>query len=218
MNKSLITILCVLALAVSVSAVTYTELDYVNIGDTTSEAGHNVNGWSDILIGNSGYGGFDDSNLGGGTLRTVIPRIPGCVQDDKEAFFTMSTTGTAYELRLRHLQGSQNDAYDFYVKEGGNWVKLTPASISTLDPYCSNNECWYTDTYALNGLTGTVEFKVVSTIGTIPAWCETWGLNAFSWAQLNGTPGSQIPEFSAVAAGIALAGAATGFVLLRKRR
>lgn len=217
MKKILTAMLCILALAVSVSAVPITQLDYMDIGVLVSEAGHNVNGWSNLWTWGGNYGCGDDSNLGGGTLRTVIPRTPDCQQDDKTAYFSMSTTGTATELKLRHLQGSQNDNYELYYESApSTWTKLTGSSS---DGFTCGDGTWYTDTYSLPSLTGTINFKIFATINPIPSWCTSWGINAFSWAQLNGsTQGPQVPEFSAIAAGLALAGAATGFVLLRRRK
>ncbi|MEM4244919.1 MAG: hypothetical protein QW404_00395 [Candidatus Nanoarchaeia archaeon] len=214
MKKLPIVILCILALAFSASAVVYTQLDYLDIG--AADDGLDGQGWSGLWTWGGNYGGGDDSNLGGGTLRTVIPRDPNCQQDDKLAYFSMSTSGTAYELKLRHLQGSQNDNYNLYYESSpGTWTQLTLGSST--DPYCVGGECWYTDSYALPGLTGTINFKIEATINPIPSWCTSWGINAFSYAQLNGVE-TQIPEFSAIAAGLALAGAATGFILLRRKK
>ncbi len=223
MNKSLIAVLCVLALAVSASAVS-TQLDFMDLGVESSEAGHDLQSWSGLWDWGGNYGCADVPNPYSNTLRTIVPKEQTCPQDDKVAYFQMSTTGTAYELKLRHLAGSQNDAYALYYESApGVWTQLNLSSSA--DPYICGDGTWSTDSYALPGLTGTVEFKLETFAMPLAGWCQPggywcqcYGLNAFSWAELNGTPGSQIPEFSAIAAGIALAGAATGFVLLRRKR
>jgi hypothetical protein len=195
-----------------VSANSISQLDYVNIGDTSSESGHDINGWSDIWTWGGCYGGGDD-----GTLRTVLPRSPSCMTDDKTAYFSMGTNGQASMLELRHLLGSENDAYELYIKDGDSWTKLdVSSSIDKVCGACNSNECWYTDNYYFSARTGTVEFKIVAL--TVPAsWCESWGLNAFSWARLNGVPGNEVPEFGTITALVALVGAVSGLVVLRKK-
>lgn len=87
--------------------------------------------------------------------------------------------------------------------------------VSSTDEYCVSGECWYTDSYDLPDLTGGIDFKVVATINPIPSWCQQWGINAFSWAKLSEEE-KQIPEFGTIAALVALAGAVTAFLVLRK--
>lgn len=190
------------------------ELDYVNIGDTASEAGHDINGWSAPWTWGGCYGGGDD-----GTLRTVLPRDASCMTDDKIAYFKMSTDGVANRIELRHLLGSQNDGYELYIKDGEAWTKLSVNSSSDrVCGACNSAECWYTDSYSFSDRTGDVEFKIVA-LTTPASWCSSWGLNAFSWAKLYGQEQQQqIPEFSAIAAGIALLGSGAAFITLRKRK
>ncbi|MFH0978561.1 MAG: hypothetical protein V1837_04635 [Candidatus Woesearchaeota archaeon] len=189
-------------------------LDEVNIGDLSSESGHNVTGWSSPDWNTAGcYGGGDDQ-----TLRTVLPRSPECTSDDKISYFTLSTDSIAEQLKLRHLIGSENDAYELYVKESGSWVLLSPVSSSDqVCGECNSQECWYTDLFNVPNLSGKIEFKVVAL--TIPtSWCADWGLNAFSWAKLFGseTPGP-VPEFGAFGILFAVFGGVTGFFILKKR-
>ena len=155
----------------------YIQTIHINIGDSVSEEGYNVVGWSDVWTWGGTYGGGDD-----GTLRTVIPKSSDCQYDDKEAYFSINTEGTAQVLRLRHLMGSQDDSYEVYVKDGNTWTQLS--ILSSEDEVCSGLECWYTDTYELGLRTGILDFKIVATIDPIPTWCTSWGLNAFSWTEV----------------------------------
>lgn len=166
------------------------ELDYMNIGVPESEDGHNLESWGGLWDGLGNYGGADD-----GTFRTVIPENPDCQQDDKHAYFSMQADGFADTLELRHLMGGQNDEYNLYIKDGGEWIQLTPQD--SVDEVCVGGECWYTDLYAVDGRTGELEFKIEATLNPIPSWCQEWGLNAFSWARITGrTAIFQTPEFT----------------------
>jgi len=201
-------ILSVLIMASFAAAISQGQIDYVNIGDTTSEVGHGIIGWSEPWTWGGSYGGGDD-----GTLRTVLPRSPDCMTDDKTALFTLTANVPADHVQVRHLLGSQNDAYELYVKEGSNWTLLT--LDSSADQVCVGNECWYTDTYYFAPQQGVIEFQIIA-LTTPESWCADWGLNAFSWAKLFDSPAPSVPEFGIMAAGIAVVGAVGAAMLLRK--
>ena len=60
---------------------TYLVVDFVNIGDISSEEGHNIVGWSDPWDWGGGYGGGDD-----GTFRLLMGPGDGCdTETDRDA-------------------------------------------------------------------------------------------------------------------------------------
>ncbi|MBN2495084.1 MAG: hypothetical protein JXR96_10870 [Deltaproteobacteria bacterium] len=152
----------------------------VDIGDPASEDGHDVLGWSEVWTWGGTYGGGDD-----GTLRCVVPRAPGCQSDDAEAFFSLFSDGPVAELWLRHLDGQQDDSYEIGLRDSSStagWTAL--ALVDRIDEVCSGSECWYTERFDLAGRQGRLDFRIRASIDPIPDWCETWGVNAFSWARL----------------------------------
>lgn len=146
-------------------------LDEFDVGDPASEAGHALALWSDVWTWGGGYGGGDD-----GTLRLLMGPGDGCGSGFESATFTMEA-GTEYaaQLRLRHLDGSQDDSFDVFV----NGVK-----IGHYDHSGNPGENWVTSTFNLSSaVTGTVNVELVA---TMPAngWCASWGQVAFSYAEL----------------------------------
>ncbi|MFH0978560.1 MAG: hypothetical protein V1837_04630 [Candidatus Woesearchaeota archaeon] len=215
MRSVCIFLLALCALVASASA--FSELDRFDLGNLTSEFGHNVSGWSSPDWNTAGcYGGGDDQ-----TFRTVFPRSSECLTDDKTAYFSFDTEGYANELRLRHLLGSQSDAYLLYIKINGAWVLLNASSSTNqVCGACNTQECWYTDAFSFPDQTGKVEFRIVA-LNVPESWCSDWGLNAFSWAQLWGAPSNggsnPVPEFGTIATMVGLAGAVTAYFVIRKQ-
>jgi hypothetical protein len=171
---SLLLISTMLLSVVTVSAATDTLLDSFDIGDTTSEVGHNLEGWSDPWDWGGGYGGGDD-----GTLRLLMGPGDGCTGHE-DAYFTMDAGGgCATSIKLRHLDGSQPDDFDLYIVEDEIPVFIgSYAQQSTIEE-------WFTTEFNFAPRTGEIKFKLVAT-SPIYSWCTGWGQVAFSWAELYG--------------------------------
>ena len=149
-------------------------LDSVNIGDTTSEAGHNLLGWSDPWTWGGGYGGGDD-----GTFRLLMGPGDGCT-DHEDAYFTMSAGAMcADKLVLHHLDGSQPDDFIVYVLDGGVYTLIGSYAKQT------SGETWETSEYYFSPRGGEIQFKLLAT-SPVQSWCLAWGQVAFSWAELYG--------------------------------
>lgn len=145
-------------------------LDEVNIGDTTSEADHNLVSWSDPIVWSSGYGGGDN-----GTFRLLMGRGDTCVGSESATFTLDAGTNSATKLTLTHLDGSQDDSFDVYV----NSVK-----IGHYEWDGNTAEQWKTTTFNLSTpVSGTVNVELVAT-DPVGSWCATWGQVAFSLAKL----------------------------------
>ena len=166
-----------LAAVVSVSVVSAQgPVDSVDIGDTASEAGHNLQGWGPIEPATSGggYGGIDDCRC----------TVNGSECGDSDLFWgslTLDTgTGmTATELLLSVLDGSGNDSFEVYVNS--HLVKTYTDPDPIIDP-----ETWYTHNISISdlNLSGSITVKVDCTAA--PAWgsCPTYGQLAVDWAEL----------------------------------
>lgn len=166
------------------------ELDYVNIGNLTSEEGHDLQEWSDNQTGvpysGSNYGGGDD-----GTFRLLLGPGDscgtGCTEDCRNASFTMTTLGMANSIQLRNLDGSQNDNFTLYIKEADD-------SLTHIGDFVHGTltEDWVTTTFDFPDRTGTITFVLKAT-GDVTGFCDTYGQVAFSWAKLLGD-GSKIGD------------------------
>ncbi len=139
-----------------------TMLDNVDIGDTSSEAGHSLMGWGPIEPITSG------GNWGGiapGTCRVVSyagDPTPGY------ATLTLDTTasdvtGFARHIKMRVLDGIADDSFNVYVKNpGGDWALVYNY---TSDPLTS--EYWVVhDIYGFpagKGMSTAIEIKIEAT-------------------------------------------------------
>jgi len=148
-------------------------LEEYNIG-TADDFGHALAGWSNSWSWGGNYGGGDD-----GSFRLLTGQGDGCIEGFEEAYFTMHAGDQyAVQLKLHHLDGSQDDSFDLYVKTASVWTKF--AHYQGM----GGPEEWITTIFNLPvPLTGNVEFKLVATSPN-EAWCNTWGQVAFSWANL----------------------------------
>jgi len=149
------------------------QLEMYNIG-TGEDGDHSLAGWSDVWTWGGGYGGGDD-----GSFRLLMGPGDGCSDGDVAAEFTMHAEDKyGVQLVLKHLDGSQDDSFDLYVKIASVWTKFGHYEAQ------GGGENWQTTTFNLpQPVTGDVEFKLVA---TQPAndWCASWGQVAFSWAEL----------------------------------
>lgn len=150
-------------------------LDTLNIGDITSETGHNLTDWSDAWV-KPGWGG----NYGGGSSDTSLRLLMGkgdtCTDTDREATFTMNA-GSEYatQLTMEHLDGSQSDSFDVYVDN---------VKIGHYDHDGLPSELWKVTTFNLSTpKTGVITIKLVAT-DVVESWCANWGQVAFSNAEI----------------------------------
>lgn len=154
------------------------EIDFLNIGDERSEAGHSLRGWSEANLP-GGFGGRDD-----GTFRQVID--PLCGEDKREASFRVDANGYyATKLGLRALDGMSNsDSFEVYVNGD-----LVGVYTDTQD----SAEVWNTVEFDLDYLTGEL-LVVISATDSIWSGCDTYGQVAFSWASIEGVECREAPE------------------------
>ena len=144
----------------------------VDIGDSTSETGYGMIGWSTAnLPGN--YGERDD-----GTFRQIISENY-CSDEYRVAGFTINTgSQIANLLRLKVLDGISNkDSFDVYVND---------QFIAHLPDLTQNHaETWQIYEIGLPNLSGELRVRLVAIDGF---WdmCETYGQVAVSWAQVAG--------------------------------
>ena len=148
----------------------YARVDYVDIGNLASEAGHALAGWGAIFPPPPGYGGEANGR--------VIWEATG-----NTASLTMdfgAQAGNKY-LALRWLDGiadagqvpvTSSDSFEFTVTNAlGGWVG---------DSTNTNTEDWY-DLVAFNvgAVTGTQTIRLTATSGKWASWAQ-YGQVAFS--------------------------------------
>jgi hypothetical protein len=203
MKKILILFLALCIMTVGVSAA---QLDYADLGDAASETAHNAQGWLPFFDG--GYGGRD----GLSTIAMVWGEGGFCNQNNNDATIELDAgSGTATKILIRHFDGSSNDSFEVYL---GN-DKIGSYADQYPDESPSN---WQTMEINVS-FTGEKTLRIVAT-GPAGVYCayhqnpDYYGQVAINWIELQGT--TQIPEFGTIAALVALAGAVTAFLVLRK--
>jgi len=173
--------------------------DFVDIGNPFSERGHLTrvtDDWSFIgsqscvggpeagclKLGN--YGGYDpDDPMGSHDFRGLMGPDTGCNGNPSHTHATLvmnACNGPVTKLTLRHLDGSQNDSFDVFVKKDGDWTFIGHYTQDG-DPA----ETWKTTSFDLpSAMTGKIEFKLVATDPDTP-WCSTgWGQVMINWAKV----------------------------------
>lgn len=161
-------------------------LDRVNIGDTSSDGGHNLVGWSDAWV-KPGWGGVYGGGSADGTFRLLMGRGDCCDEGCEDARFTMDAgTDYANRLILHHLDGSQTDDFTVSISDdGSSWTDIGYYE------HVTTSETWVTTDYDFSARTGLIHFKLHAD-SPVPSWCPTWGLVAFSWAELCGVYGVNV--------------------------
>jgi len=161
-------------------------LDRVNIGDTASDGGYNLVGWSDAWV-KPGWGGAYGGGSADGSFRLLMGPGDGCGSGDEDAYFTMDAgTDYANRLILHHLDGSQTDDFTVSISDdGSSWEDIGSYE------HVTTSETWVTTDYDFSERTGLIHFKLVAD-SPVPDWCPTWGLVAFSWAELCGVYGVNV--------------------------
>lgn len=160
-------------------------------------------GWGNCNTAGN-YGGWDKVS----TCKVSWEPDGLCAEGTRNATFIVGEADkTTTKITIQHLDGIADDSFE--VKDSNNNV------------LCSYQDVGSTETWKT--LDCTVNLSGVQTLTLHPTqgpWygCGTWGQVAVKDISYTAFGGSEIPEFSAVAAGLALAGAATGFVLLRRKK
>jgi hypothetical protein len=152
---------------------TYELLDSVNIGDTTSEAGHNPIGWSNIWSG-CGWCGSD------GNMRLIWgDGGETCAPENNWASVTLDAgTGVGKILRMSHLEGAADDGFNIYVND----------ILVATDTDTHSSNTWVTEEFDIStyGFSGLLTIKLEA---TAVAWngCGTYGQVAFNEIELWGS-------------------------------
>jgi len=152
-------------------------LDYVDIGNPSSEKGHKMTGWGPVEPSTSG-GNW--GSIAPGDCRVVWEKGTGDLS--RSAYLQMKVRkgyGPATHLKLRVLDGQADDSYMVLVNHQlVHWAVLSPGS----------GETWVTHDIDLTtafpgGVKGAVNVVIVA-FG--PAWSGhgTYGQVAFDWAIL----------------------------------
>jgi len=146
------------------------DLDYLDIGNLASEAGHNLIGWSDPWV-KPGWGG----NYGGGSsdnsLRLLMGHGDTCDVSGNNASFTMNAGSySATQLIIEHLDGSQDDSFEVYVNG---------ALVGNYTGGQTSSENWVTSTFNFSPTSGEISVELVAT-ELANNWCLSWGQVGFS--------------------------------------
>lgn len=171
--------------------------------------GSPVQGWGQCNS-NGNYGGWDKVSI------CKVSWEPGtCDDTTRDATFKVGKTGYVLDkIVIEHLDGIAETTDSFEVKNG-NDVLCSFADIT------SGFETWKTlecDVTAKN-LVGEQTLTFHPTAETAWIGCPTWGQVAVSSITYQDhLKQNDVPEFSGIAAGLALAGATTGFILLRRKK
>lgn len=192
MNKALVLVLGVCLMAASAFAIT---------DPFTS-------GWGDCNAAGN-YGGWDKVST------CKVSWDSSCDEGSRDATFTVGKAGYQIDkIIIEHLDGIAETTDSFEVKDGST-VLCSFADIT------SGTETWKTlncDVTSFN-LVGEKALTFHPTAQTAWIGCPTWGQVAVKSITYEDHLWDQnIPEFSGIAAGLALAGAATGFILLRRKK
>ena len=183
----IIVLALILGLVLNGSSQSLELLDSVNIGDATSELGHNLVGWTDVwtcgpynVANKTGdWCACHDGGTGVGNMRLIWgDGGESCDPVNNWASVDLNADAVcAKTLRVEHLDGAADDGFDVYVNDThvGTYV----------DQYPENT--WTTTEFDISSrnFTGvlTIKFKA-----TAIAWggCETYGQVAFNLIELYG--------------------------------
>ena len=167
----LIVLALILGLVLNGSSQNLVLLDSVNIGDTTSESGHNLLGWTRIWS-SCGWCG-PDGNMrliwGDGGETCALANNWASVELD-------AGTVCAKTLKVEHLDGAADDGFNVYIND--TYIDTYVADAS-LDMWIITTD-FDISTYNFSGLL-TIKFEA-----TADAWggCPTYGQVAFNMIEL----------------------------------
>lgn len=147
-------------------------LDSVNIGNLTSETGHNLQGWTNIWAG-YGWSGPD------GNMRLIWGDggEPATPEYNWASVDLDAGCKTALSLKMQHLDGAADDGFNVYVNNTlvGTYV----------DQYSSNT--WTSTVFDLSAwnFTGLLTVKLEAT-APMWRWGHIYGQVAFNVIELHG--------------------------------
>ena len=186
----LIVLTLILGLVLTGSPQGSVQLDSVNIGDTTSEPGHNLMGWTDVwtcgpynVANKTGdWCACHDGGTGVGNMRLIWgDGGETCALGNNWASVDLDVgCNWAKTLRLDHLDGAGDDGFNVYVNE--NLVGTYVATSETAN-------VWYVTDFNISewNFTGELTIKFVAT-GSAWSGCGTYGQVAFNLIELYGGP------------------------------
>jgi hypothetical protein len=163
-----------------ISVVSAAQCDYVDIGVSSSESGHDMISWGPIEPATHG-GNWGDIADEDGTCRVVWDSS----DNDPEAKITLNPCGvqlTSQTLRLRTLDGLANDSFEMEVK-----IKNTANGKEyNYDWSGDTNEFWVTHEIALPNYLNTGDPIEVTIEAAGPKWAgfDTYGQTAVQWIEL----------------------------------
>ena len=156
-------------------------LDYVDIGEPTSEAGYNLTNWGPVEpLTHPGHWGYPDHNYGGdappgdgdGNCRVVSDSSSGTDWASFDMDFGPATDQKY--LLLKHLDGHARDAFDVYIDS------MTNPPLYSYPGDASGSEYWLVKQIPVS-LTGVHTVFLESTEPHWISW-DTFGQVGFTWA------------------------------------
>lgn len=190
--KELIVITSVTLLAVAIAipalAAENVVLCTVDIGDTASEAGHDMDGWGPPEPSTHGgnWGGIGSEP---GDCRVIWFSHNAPATEDEYAYITLDRcerNGAATAIRVRHLDGIADDSFNIFVKNNhGDWISMGSYTWSG-----NSSEFWVETTFIIPDVSAIahgrpIEVKLEAT-GTQWSGFGTYGQVAFDWIELIG--------------------------------
>jgi hypothetical protein len=210
--KKIYAIAAVAIIGLTVSSVAFglplaARLDFVNIGDPASEAGHNLQGWGPAEPaangGNWGQIGDDasgaDCDLPAGQLCDAAARVAYAASEPDHPQITGRMASVTFEqpkkgwqlateLKIRALDGMANDDFMVFVKnKKGNWENIY---TYVSDP--GTAEVWKVHTITLSPrhwFDKSLEVAVMST-GSNWSMFSPYGQLGIDWMELAGYSGT----------------------------
>jgi hypothetical protein len=140
-------------------------VDYVDIGDLTSEAGHNLISWGPVEPAASGgaFGGIDDCRVIWHP-QDASPNGPGSV----DAYVDLAFSGGSEILTIKHLDGIGDDSFEVWVNDPSTgWtLYFTYANAGS-------TETWYTTAIPISLPAGVHQVRFEA-IGDLPNGWSGW--------------------------------------------
>jgi hypothetical protein len=136
-------------------------MDLVNIGDTTSETNHNLDGWTNPWP-SIGWGGTYGGGSNDGSFRLLMGPGDGCGNPYELATLTLDAgENYANEITFEHLDGSADDGFDVYINT---------LFIGHYTGGQNSSETWITTTLDFPPTSGEFTVKFVATEPD-NSWC-----------------------------------------------
>ena len=158
--------------------------DKADIGDSSSEIEHAIDGWSEANI-HGGYGGCQDGEVC--TYRQIIE--DPCTEEEREASVVLHAgNGVVNTLTVRHLDGvSLSDSFEIWVGDDkvGEWIDDTQIS----------SEVWRETSFDISSynLSGDITFIFKAT-DEIWNLCPSYGQVAIDWVSIDACEEEEVCE------------------------